>query len=165
MIKNLIFGKSASRLATPQDVDAFQRHLGIILPPTFVEFCQRYNGGFPDDQNKLYLVPQSYREFHTEYPSESAGIISDGLYGISSEVKGLQLLKELNNLPDGPSSPLFPISFDLLGNYVVLKQDDLEGEVWWFDHELWDAPGIPALLPVAPDLESFYNGLTLMPRD
>ncbi len=58
---------------------------------------------------------------------------------------------------------MIPIAFDLLGNHVVLRAASLGGPVFWRDHELWEAPEQPRLIPIAQNLEFFYNSLTTNP--
>lgn len=160
MIKQLKFANSPSRLATEQDVKTFEAKFGMKLPDVFIEFCRRFNGGHPSSDNSCYFVPKRYRRFHAEYASGDGSVIADGLFGLSSEIKGCDLATSVRRIRSVASTNVVPISFDLLGNHVVVRPDEPAGQVYWFDHELWESPSEPLLFPIAPDLESFYNDLT-----
>jgi len=146
--------------------------LGLRLPSTFVEFCKRWNGGFPDKSNNFYIVPQSYNEFYDEY-RQSKGIIADKLFGATEKLPRFSLLNECRNVLGEVAKYVLPISADLFGNHTVVRVDSPNGMVYWCDHELWEmgessAPGPkfaerPRLFPIAPDLETFYNALTVDP--
>jgi len=70
MIKDLFFTKVAPKVATSQDMAALEAKLGIKLPPTFHEFCFRWNGGFASKENRYYLVPSSFTSFMKNTLSE-----------------------------------------------------------------------------------------------
>lgn len=164
MIKPIIFRKHSKSLATNSDIQAFEVEFGIKLPPTFVEFCAKYNGGFPMRENRFYPVPEIFREFHNEYNEKPAGVITDCLFGLTKEIDACNIRDEFHSLREMASiQGLFPISADLFGNSAVLQVDDLNGKVYWRDHELWEAPEHPYLMPIAENLEIFYNSLTRDP--
>lgn len=164
MIKPISFRKRSKSLATDNDIRAFEAEFGVKLPPTFVEFCLKYNGGFPMRENRFYPVPDIFREFHNEYSEKPAGIITDCLLGLTKEIDACNIRDELRSLREVASiQGLFPLSVDLFGNSAVLRVDDLNGKVYWRDHELWEAPERPYLMPIAENLETFYNSLTRDP--
>jgi hypothetical protein len=167
MIKELTFTKVAPDLATPQSIKALEAKLGFQFPPAFVEFCHRWNGGFPDDNNKFYPVPSSFGAFYEEY-KQGKGVYAHRLLGATEIFWQCSLRKESALLVDfcvlgEVSHSIIPITVDLFGDRVVLRSDSPTGLVYWWDHILWDAPGQPYLIPIAPDLEFFYNSLTSDP--
>jgi hypothetical protein len=154
-MKNLVFSEHSKHPARPEDIAAFEKEFGLALPKAFVAFCEKYNGGFLETD--LFRVPARYAEFHQEYPGGSGGLIADIVYGFAPDLPQASILKSIRRMPEG----LFPITEDLLGNWVVLKTDDMEGTVYWFDHEVWDSPDHPHLFPIASNLMEFYEGLTV----
>ena len=115
-------------------------------------------------ENRFYPVPDIFREFHNEYSEKPAGIITDCLLGLTKEIDACNIRDELRSLREVASiQGLFPLSVDLFGNSAVLRVDDLNGKVYWRDHELWEAPERPYLMPIAENLETFYNSLTRDP--
>ena len=171
MIKALSFRKLAPEVATLEDLAILETKMGVRFPPAFVEFCSRWNGGFPTNDNKFYPVPSLFKEFYAEYKS-SKGIYVDILFGATEKLLQCSLIEECVLLEE--LSKLFiPITVDLFGDHVVLRADSPMGFVYWWDHELWETPDIPnpmgnvaerpRLIPIAQDLESFYNSLTSDP--
>lgn len=174
MIKPLSFTKRAPDVATPEILAALEARLNFHFPPAFVEFCSRWNGEFPSKDNEFYPVPQSFREFHEEY-KQCEGILVHIMFGVTEKFRRCSLLKECGLLNEYSNLGIIPITADLFGNHVVLRTDSPMGLVFWQDHELWetsknpDAPGNfaerPRLIPIAQDLESFYNSLTSDPDE
>jgi hypothetical protein len=167
MIKDLTFTELAPEVATPEDIRAVEAKLNFHLPPTFIEFCSRWNGGFAGDRIKFYPVPLTFTVFYNEY-KRSRGVYVDILFGATDKFSQCSLLKECTLLNDScilgeVSHSIIPITVNLFGDRVVLRSDSPTGLVYWWDHILWDAPGEPRLIPIAPDLEFFYNSLTSDP--
>jgi hypothetical protein len=172
MIKELKFRKQAPQTASREDLAALEAGLGVALPTTFHEFCSRWNGGFLSDTNIFCPVPSSFREFFEEYGSETLGVVTDVLCG-ATEVSQFSLARKYALLNEYGNLGIIPIASDLLGNQVVLRADSPSGLVYWRDHELWEPPDHvqpgphyaerPLLMPIANDLESFYNALTADP--
>jgi SMI1 / KNR4 family (SUKH-1) len=170
MIKSLSFKKQAPDLATPQTIATLEATLNLRFPAPFVEFCTRWNGGFPAKTNEFYPVPREFGEFYKEYGTNAKGVCVSKMLGITDAFWQCSWLSEYNLMNEGSSWGLVPITVDLFGNHVVLRPDSLSGPVYWSDHELWEMPDTPEalgdvanqpqLIPIAPDLESFYNGLT-----
>jgi hypothetical protein len=168
MIKELLFKKKAPQAARPQDLAALEAKLGVRFPPAFVEFCCRWNGGFPANTNNFYPVPGTFTEFHDEY-KKSKGIIADMLFGATDEFPQCSLNRECTRVLGEFSKLIIPVTADLFGNHAVLRADSPMGMVYWSDHELWEVPENPPpgpnfaerprLIPIAPDLETFYNSL------
>lgn len=152
-MENLRFSEHSKCPVQTKDIRALERKLGLVLPKAFVVFCERYNGGF--SETDLYRVPTRYTEFHREYAGGSGAFCADILYGLSPDLPQASIHDALNRCHAG----LFPIAEDLMGNWVVLKPDDMDGTVYWFDHELWDSPDHPHLFPIARNLIEFYEGL------
>ena len=161
MLKQLSFTKRAPDVATPESLKALETNLNIQLPPAFVEFCFRWNGGFASKENMFYPVPPVFKEFYDEY-KKSKGVYVDTLFGATEQLPYCGLLKECASLGDF-SRLYIPITVDLLGDQAVLRTDSPMGLVYWADHTLWEAPDKPCLIPIADDLESFYNSLTVDP--
>jgi hypothetical protein len=172
MIKQLSFTKQAPDLATPESLKALESKFNFHFPPTFVEFCSRWNGGFPGKDNKFYPVPPRFKEFYDEY-EKSKGVYVDTLFGATEKLPHCGLLKECAMLGEF-SKLVIPITVDIFGNRAVLRADSPMGLVYWWDHELWEVPENappgpktperPRLIPIAQDLESFYNSLTFDPN-
>ena len=172
MIKQLIFTKQAPKVATPQDMAALEAKLGVKLPPTFHEFCLRWNGGFASRENEYYIVPSLYTEFYTklfgERETNGVGIEVDIFLGATEEFKQCNLLKDYN-LYRGAERGFIPITNNLEGNRAVLRADSPMGLVYWIDSDTWERPeddsqeARPILMPIADNLESFYNGLMADP--
>lgn len=163
MIRALTFNEAPSRSATAEDISRFEAKFNVELPTAFRGFCLRYNGGYPSSENECYLVPARFELFHTEYPTGDGGIIADGLFGLTTEIPGVSLWEEILDMPQASEGLLLPISFDLGGNFVVMFGQRLNEVVYWWDHELWESPSKPLLLPIADSLEMFYDGLTKAP--
>jgi len=109
-------------------------------------------------------------EFYQEF--KESGVLVHNLFGATEKLSQSCLLKEYSRL--GKFSKLvIPIAVNLFGNRAVLRADSPMGFVYWWDHELWEVPenapsgpktpDRPRLIPIALDLESFYNGLTADP--
>jgi hypothetical protein len=166
MIKPIIFQKGGTP-ASAQDIRAFEAEFMLLLPTAFAEFCSKYNGGFPSDENRFYSVPENFREFHDEYSKSTQGhphgVGVDIFFGLAKTFPACDVRPELLSLRKVSVIKLFPISTDLFGNSVVLREDDIDGTVYWRDHELWEAPERPYLMPIAQNLETFYNSLTRDP--
>jgi len=168
-LKNLSFTKQAPSGATPEEISAAEAKLSIRFPPALIEFCTRWNGGFPSDDNVLYAVPSSFTEFHEEYKNED-GVLVHVLFGLSEKFYQCNLLRKFELLNTYSYLGVIPISSDLLGNQVVLQAQSPQGLVYWRDKDLWEIPENsgpgphfgerPHLIPIAQDLESFYNSLT-----
>ena len=173
MIKDLYFKKYAPDLATPETIAALEAKLNLRFPPAFVEFCMRWNGGFTNRQNKFYPVPLQYKEYYDEYGSRSGGDFIDTLFGATEKFEHCSVLKEYRLLNESTNRGVIPISANLFGNRAILRLESPDGPVYWWDHELWESaesPGAegnfedrPRLIPIAPDLEYFYNSLTISP--
>ena len=171
MIKQLLFKKQAPDLPTPESLEVLEQKLKLRLPPTLMEFCSRWNGGFPSKENKFYPVPPTYIEFHAQYKM-SRGVYIDKLFGATDVFPQCSLLKACALIGEY-SNYIIPITSDLFGDRVVLRANTIEETVYWWDHELWETiehpnePGKtidrPRLFPIARDLESFYNSLTFAP--
>jgi hypothetical protein len=160
MLKALQWSKLAKKVATDREINGFADQFGFQLPPVFVEFCKKYNGGLPSDENNCLFVPRRFEGFCSEYFSEGGFLSIDGLYGLTSDPAACNVSKALFSFRAQYSIPLFPVSFDIMGNYVVLMAKKLQGPVFFLDHELWEKPSVPTLFPISDDIESFYNGLT-----
>jgi len=171
MIRNLSFTKQPPDLATLEEIKSCEGKLGFRFQPAFVEFCLRWNGGFPDRQNRVYPVPRSFELYHHEYKN-SSGVLVLTLYGVTpyapcSLTKAYALLNEDSDLG------IMPIAGDLFGNQVVVRTDASTETVFWKDRDLWEPaenpqPGPqyaekPYLMSIADNLEMFYNGLTVDP--
>ena len=163
MIKALRFSEAPARSATAEDISRFEAKFNVELPTALRDFCSRYNGGYPSSDNECYLVPARFKLFHAEYPTGDGGIVADGLFGLSTEIPGVNLWEEILDLPRVSEQLLLPISFDLSGNFAVMFGRRVNEVVYWWDHELWEGPSKPLLLPIADSLEMFYNGLTKDP--
>jgi|ERR1700733_10984200 SMI1 / KNR4 family (SUKH-1) len=161
MIKELIFRRQSPGIAVPQDLAALEAKLGVRFPPALVEFCSRWNGGFPSNVNRFYPVPPSFKEFYSEYKL-GKGVYVDILFGATDQLPHCSLLKECTLIGEY-SKIAIPISVDLFGDRVILRPDSPTGTVYWWDHILWEESERPYLIPIAQDLESFYNSLTSEP--
>jgi len=172
MIKPLSFRKRAPDVATPEILAALEARLNFHFPPAFVEFCSKWNGGFLNEDSRFYPVPPTFLEFYEEF--KEGGVFIDTLFGATEKLPHCGLLKEYTMLGEF-SKLVIPIALNLFGNRAVLRADSPMGFVYWWDHELWetsknpDAPGNfaerPHLIPIAQDLESFYNSLTSDPDE
>jgi hypothetical protein len=191
MIKNLAFTTLAPRVAKPNDITILEARLHVALPPTFHEFCFRWNGGFPGKENCNYEVPASYKKFHdlmfVDRAKGGQWIEIDSLFGTCEEWKPCSLLEELRVCCDLEGSgsgfkigasrpPIIPIGSNLMGGLLVLKGESPSDKVYWIDSDTFEMPeGIewgttpgnpeakPALLPIAENLEEFLNALTIRP--
>jgi hypothetical protein len=167
-LKDLSFRKHSTTSATADEVAAAEAKIGVRFPPALIEFCSKWNGGFPGSANCFYPVPSSFVEFHQEY--KSAGVLVEKLFGIAETFPQCSLLKKRDLYTN---LGIIPISSDLFGNQVVLRMRAPMGSVYWRDKDLWEVPENagsgphfaerPRLIPIAPDLESFYNSLTAEP--
>jgi hypothetical protein len=174
MIKELSIANQSMEKASPQAIAAFQKKYGLRLPPAFLEFCTKWNGGFPDPRNSFYYVPKSFKEFYEQSGPDGKGVTVDGFYGIGRDGDAYDLEKEYLSIAEISVIGLIPIASDLLCNYVVIRADSPFGSVFWWEHGLWEAPeqlrstpmeapGRPYLVPIADNLEGFYNSLTINP--
>jgi len=172
MIKQLFFTKLAPKVATLQDMEVLEAKLGVKLPAAFHEFCFRWNGGYAGRENEAYIVPQSYTEFYKnmygDRKLEGAYVEVHFFLGATEEFKQCNLLKEYL-LYRGSKFRFIPITNNLEGNQAVLLVDSPMKGVFWFDSDTWERPendgqeARPILMPIADDLESFYNGLVANP--
>jgi SMI1 / KNR4 family (SUKH-1) len=170
--KGIKIQKIAPKVATPNDLADLESKLGVKLPQVFHEFCFRWNGGFPMKDNQFYHVPATFKEFHDEFPRES-GVAIDKLFGATEEFPGCDLLKDYKMVKENLDFGIIPIAKNLFGNRAVLLSNIANGTVFWWDHELWDTPEegssparpelLPRLMPIALNLETFYNSLTADP--
>jgi hypothetical protein len=163
VIKQLVFKQKSSYSASQEELAAAQKELGLRFPPALIEFCSKWNGGFPKEENSFFPVSMAFHEFHTEYNSNTIGVTIDALLGLTDDLPQCSLLRYRQKLKNVSRIQLMPIGYDLLGNQVVLKCDRAEGLVYWRDHELWEAQDQPYLIPIAENLELFYNSLTKDP--
>ena len=163
MIKDLLFTDQAPAPASSERLATFEAQFGFHLPKALVEFCSKWNGGLPSPENCFYYVPLKFSSFHQEYGAGGKGITVDGLFGLTSQPKRWDMERRFLSWGELSTIGIIPISFDLLGNHVVLRTDSMDGSVLWWDHELWEAPERPHLIPIADNLEMFYNSLTLNP--
>src|SRR5215469_13665856 len=92
-LKNLSFTKQAPSGAKSEEIAAAEAELNVSFPQDFIEFCTRWNGGFPSSDNEFYPVPDSFIDFRNEYKS-SRGVLIRVLYGISEEFPQSSLLKK-----------------------------------------------------------------------
>ena len=172
MINQLFFTKQAPKIASPQDMAALEAQLGVKLPSTFHEFCFRWNGGFASKENQYYPVPASYTEFYKnmfgERETEGVGVRVDVFFGATEEFEQCSLLKRYYQCR-GADRGVIPITKNLEGNKAVLRADSPMGMVYWIDSDTWERPeddsqeARPILMPIADNLESFYNGLMADP--
>jgi hypothetical protein len=165
MIKPLRFTDQSPHVATPENLAAFQAEFRVLLPKALIEFCSKLNGGFPCDDNSFYPVPLTFKEYYDEYGAESKGVSVDGFYGLTQKPPRCSLKDKYLSFKKISKTELIPVTFNLLGNHAVLRADSPDGVVFWHDHELWEAPERPYLIPIAPDLEFFYNSLTTNPYE
>src|ERR1051326_7306254 len=176
MIKDLEFD-ARMKPASEEDIGRFEAQFGLVLPPSFVDFWRKYNGGGLTDSNRVFDVPRQFIPFWQEYGSEnvSATVEVDFLCGILPESFPYSVFKALDQLaPDevtgsvrgrDPLPPLsetlsskgkvLPIGYDLMGNYVlaICRYNGVCTLDFW-DHE------IESGFAFCDDLEEFYNGLT-----
>jgi hypothetical protein len=183
MIKDLVFRKVAPKIATPQDIATLEAKLGVKLPPTFHEFCFRWNGGYPSKENECYIIPSSFTEFYEKYTfgkkTEGVAVQVGILLAATEEFKSCNLMHEYQLCVAGGKEPKFiPIATNLMGDLAVLRADSPMRMVYWFDRDTFEMPeGVewgttpgnpearPALMPIAESLEEFYNALTSDPED
>ena len=166
-------------------MSTLESQLGIKLPPTFHEFCFRWNGGFPSKENQHYLVPSSFTEFYEKYTfgkeMEGVGVGIDNFLGATEEFEQCSLMKKYHLCCEGARMygkaklDYIPIAKNLTGDMVVLRADSPFQMVYWVGDVFEMPEGIEwgttpgnsearqALLPIAPDLETFYNSLTADP--
>lgn len=144
--------------------------LNFRFPPAFTEFCIRWNGGFTSKQSEFYPVPRQYKEFYEELGSKDGGVLIHKLFGATESFEQCDIRREYRLLNEGANWRIIPVGVNLFGNRAVLRPESPEGPVYWWDHELWEIPDVPdaagnladrpRLIPIAPDLEFFYNALT-----
>ena len=163
MIKDLQFRKRSPAGASFGRLRALEQQIGAPIPAALREFLSRWNGGFPSKENAFYHVPPEFTKFHEEYGKDNKGVTVDGLYGLTREPRGCNLVDEHVLLTKVCALGLIPIAFDLLGNQVVLQRDSATDLVFWRDHELWESSEQPHLIPISGNLEHFYNSLTFNP--
>lgn len=174
MIKPLLFKKQAPDLATSESITTLEAKLDFRLPAAFAEFCMRWNGGFPSKDNQFYPVPMMFKEFYEEFGSRPGGVLIDTLFGASEKFPQCNVLDEYNLISKNLSRELIPIAVNLFGDRAVLLRSDSSPEIiYWWDHELWEMPHVPnplgnaaerpRLIPIAQNLEHFYNSLTANP--
>ena len=174
MLKELKFRELAPKVASREDVVELQAKLGVTFPPAFFEFCTRWNGGLPSEENSFYPVPKSFIEFFEEYGPEEGGVVVHQMLGATEDFQACSLSRKYNVLNESTNLGLIPVTSDLLGNQVLLRADNPGGVVYWRDQDLWELPenprlgpqvgGRPRLFPIAPSLEYFYNALTADPK-
>jgi SMI1 / KNR4 family (SUKH-1) len=167
-LKNLNFTKHAPFGAKPEEIAAAEAKLNARFPAEFIEFCFRWNGGVLSPYNQFCPVPASFTDFHTEY-KQTQGVLIITLYGISENFPQANLLKKEYLLNARFDFGIIPIGADLLGNQVVVRAELPSGLVYWKDKDLWEATQNPTdgpqfaekprLIPIAENLESFYNSL------
>ena len=159
MIQPLVFTQVSGVTASDDDLGFGERQCGLKFPAAFCEFCRKYNGGFPDQQNNFFFVPEKFAEFQAEFGRED-GFWAWGLYGLTTDLKQCDVIRVRESLAK-LNIPLFPVAYDLTGNDVVIRIEDPEGAVFLRDHELWASTA--KLFPIADNLEAFYNGLECSP--
>jgi hypothetical protein len=126
-----------------------------------------------------------FTEFYEKYTFgkkiEGIGVGIDNFLGATEEMKQSNLMKQYHLCCEGAhmmgrTKPDFiPITTSLMGDMVVLRADSPMQMVYWVGDVFEMPEGIewgttpgnpearPALLPIAPDLETFYNSLTADP--
>ena len=174
MLKELLFTKHAPKAASPEDLAALEAKLSFKFPPAFVEFCSRWNGGFLSEQNEFYPVPLPFTGYFDEYGTNAKGVLLSNLFGATEEFPQCSLLQEYLLTNQFSDLGIIPIADDLFGNQVVLSVGAVGGLVYWRDKDLWvttENPKAgpqtamqPRLIPIAQNLEYFYNSLTLDPN-
>jgi hypothetical protein len=174
MIKALSFRKHAPNIATADDIAALETKLNFRFPAVFIELCSRWNGGFLAKDSQFYPVPSTFEEFYKEFGSRDGGVLVSTLFGATDEFVQCSLLRNYNLLNESSNLGIIPIAQDLFGNRAVLRVDSPSGLVYWWDHELWEMlenpspggnfPERPYLIPIAENLEFFYNSLTSDPE-
>jgi len=143
MIKDLVFTKVAPKVATAQDMAALETKLGVKLPPTFHEFCSRWNGGFASKENTYYLVPSFFTEFYEKHcfgkKTEGVGVGIDIFLGATEEFKQCNLIKDYR-LSGGANWGFVPITNNLMGGMAVLRADSPMKMVYWVDPDTFEMP-------------------------
>ena len=126
--------RDAQPAPTEAEVLAVEDILGIKINAEFLKFIQRYNGGIPEPN--IFKVSSNNDSDVAEFLEFNS--IPDDLYPIKDEL----------------GSYIIPIAFDSCGNYICISNEQNDGEIYFFDHEL---PEGGALTKLAPSFAKFLD--------
>jgi cell wall assembly regulator SMI1 len=128
--------------------------LGHRIPPSYREFLAAHDGGPPvQDTFEFDDVDGRHQRDRVHY-----------FLGIADSPDG-DLVEAAGALRGRVLPGMLPIAGDEYGNYLLLDaREDGDGGVWFWDHEReGDKPEETPLAPVAPDFETFLDGLATQP--
>jgi cell wall assembly regulator SMI1 len=132
------------------DVERRLAEAGHHIPPSYRAFLAEHDGGRP--VRNTFTFAQHEREASSRVQSFLAA--GDEEYGLVATVG------RNGDIPPG----ILPIAGDEFGNYVCIDaRDDADGPVLFWDHEEGfddDEVDFSNLYEVAPDLQTFLDGLT-----
>jgi hypothetical protein len=130
--------------------EASLAELGHRIPPSYREFLAAHDGGPP---------VQAMFEFDEVGGRHQRDRVHFFL-GVADSPDG-DLVETASALRGRIVPGLLPIAGDEYGNLLLLDgRDGADGPVWFWDHEReGDEPGEAELALVAPDLETFLDGL------
>lgn len=133
MVVDSIKSKESSSI---DDISAFEKRIGYLLPEDYKEFLLKTNGGSFD----------CYKVIDTERFGKTSPEMVDLIYGLNSESysdlddKFNTYHIEDKRMPDG----LIPIAGDPGGNhFCIALGEGKNGEIYFWDHELeveFDSP-------------------------
>lgn len=137
---------SAERLA---EAEARLAEIGTRIPPSYKAFLAEQDGGNP--VRKAFSFRQHDREQHD---------LVRLFFGIAESPNG-DLVSEADLARDRLPADVLPIATDSFDNLIVLDgRDGGDGPVLFWDHEFQsDPPSEDDLFWVAPDLQTFLDGL------
>jgi hypothetical protein len=128
---------------------------GHRIPPSYREFLAQQDGGRPLKKDAFSFEQHDRPQF--------SRITS--FFGVQPAPGGdlTRVVETVGDMPPG----ILPIARDELGNFVCIDtRDDRDGPVLFWDHEEGfddDEVDFSNLYEIAPDLQTFLNGLSEPP--
>lgn len=143
---------------TLEQLEAFERRVGVTLPPAYREFISTGHGGQPEP---AFIVIRDGDKRWETWVSSFYAIISQSPMWLTIEDCPQWMWDEL------PHGALPIASTPRLGTFVLFTFDDRHGQVWAKDFDGCDEGDDPekALYFVATDFNAFLAQLNPFPED
>lgn len=135
-------------------LQAFEKRLGVILPPDYREFLKRYNGGRPEPSGFWIRAGCDASEVHQFYG------LHDGPKWFSIDCyTGV----EQYGIPRG----MLAIGNDGVGNTICIGiEGEKRGAIYFIDHEVhpYDKPdSFEGVIRLADSFSEFLSSLQIIP--
>ncbi|MGH3737561.1 MAG: SMI1/KNR4 family protein [Micromonosporaceae bacterium] len=138
-----------------EDLDAFERRTGRVIPAPYRAFLLQHNGGYPDPSD--FLIKGDGQT------PELMGTVEQFL-GVGTDDEYAEMERYLTLYRDRIPGDYFPIAQDPGGNVICMATEGTDaGKIYFWDHEEEAEEGQPAsrqnLYLVASGLEEFLQHL------